>query len=190
MELSKKVGYIKGLMAGLKIDDSTPEGQVLAAMSDLLEEMAEEVEINSEIIDNVTAYIDDLEYCDDDCECECDDDDCDCCGDECDCCDDEEEEEDDLSDIKAVEYDEDPMPEHECGCSACAAEEPASQPAQSAPEAEVPAPATASQPAEEEEVPQYECACPICGVSFGLTQSDLDRGSVNCPGCGEILEFE
>ena len=107
MELSKKVGYIKGLMAGLKIDDSTPEGQVLAAMSDLLEEMAEEVEINSEIIDNVTAYIDDLEYCDDD---------CDCCGDECDCCDDEEE--DDLSDIKAVEYDEDTMPEHECGCSA------------------------------------------------------------------------
>lgn len=176
MELSKKVGYIKGLMAGLKIDDSTPEGQVLAAMSDLLEEMAEEVEINSEIIDNVTAYIDDLEYCDDDCECECD------------CCDDEEE--DDLSDIKAVEYDEDPMPEHECECSACAAEEPASQPAQSAPEAEVPAPAPASQPAEEEEVPQYECACPICGVSFGLTQSDLDRGSVNCPGCGEILEFE
>ena len=138
MELSKKVGYIKGLMAGLKIDDSTPEGQVLAAMSDLLEEMAEEVEINSEIIDNVTAYIDDLEYCDDD---------CDCCGDECDCCDDEEE--DDLSDIKAVEYDEDPMPEHECGCSACAAEEPASQPAQSAPEAEVPAPATASQPADQ-----------------------------------------
>ena len=190
MELSKKVGYIKGLMAGLKIDDSTPEGQVLAAMSDLLEEMAEEVEINSEIIDNVTAYIDDLEYCDDDCECECDDDDCDCCGDECDCCDDEEEEEDDLSDIKAVEYDEDPLPENGCGCSACAAEEPASQPAQSAPEAEVPAPAPASQPAEEEEVPQYECACPIYGVSFGLTQSDLDRGSVNCPGCGEILEFE
>lgn len=188
MELSKKVGYIKGLMAGLKIDDSTPEGQVLAAMSDLLEEMAEEVEINSEIIDNVTAYIDDLEYCDDDCECECDGDDCDCCGDECDCCDDEEE--DDLSDIKAVEYDEDPMPENGCGCSACAAEEPASQPAQSAPEAEVPAPAPAIQPAEEEEVPQYECACPICGVSFGLTQSDLDRGSVNCPGCGEILEFE
>ena len=29
MELSKKVAYLKGLMEGLKIDDSTNEGKIL-----------------------------------------------------------------------------------------------------------------------------------------------------------------
>ncbi len=61
MELSKKVGYIKGLMAGLNISDSTPEGMVLHAMSDLLEEMADEIETNAELIDDIGMYIDDLE---------------------------------------------------------------------------------------------------------------------------------
>ncbi|MGN0634443.1 MAG: CD1247 N-terminal domain-containing protein [Oscillospiraceae bacterium] len=91
MELSKKVGYIKGLMAGLKISEETPEGMVLHAMSDLLEEMAEEIEINADIIDNITAYIDEVE-------------------DNCDC----------LDDILAEEYDEDPCGFFDdCECDDC-----------------------------------------------------------------------
>ena len=60
MELSKKVAYLKGLMEGLKIDDSTNEGKILTIMADILDEMS--------------ATVDD----DDDCDC---DDDC-CCDDE------------------------------------------------------------------------------------------------------------
>lgn len=181
MELSKKVGYIKGLMAGLKIDDSTPEGQVLAAMTELLEEMAEEIEINSDIIDNVTDYIDALEEAFDDCEDYCDED---CCDDECccgeDCCDDcYDEVADELKELDALE-------DFESLEELASLEEPADSSAEpvinSAPQEAVSAPA-------HEDV-LYECVCPVCGQSVGLTQSDIDRGSINCPGCAELLEFE
>lgn len=58
MELSKKLGYIKGLMAGLKVDDSTNEGKVFLAITDLLEEMTEEVEMLGNVMGNV---IDEIE---------------------------------------------------------------------------------------------------------------------------------
>lgn len=174
MELSKKVGYIKGLMAGLKIDDSTPEGQVLAAMTELLEEMAEEIEINSDIIDNVTDYIDALEEAFDDCEDYCDED---CCDDECccgeDCCDDcYDEAADELKELDALE-------DFESLEELASLEEPADSSAE---------PVINSAPAHEDVL--YECVCPVCGQSVGLTQSDIDRGSINCPGCAELLEFE
>ena len=40
MELSKKVAYLKGLMEGLKIDDSTNEGKILTIMADILDDMS------------------------------------------------------------------------------------------------------------------------------------------------------
>ena len=90
MILSEKAAYVKGLMDGLNIDDSTKEGKVLLAIYDLVSEMANTV-------DEIDADVDDIvEFCnvldedlqtvedylldeDDD-----DDDDCDC---DCDCCD-------------------------------------------------------------------------------------------------------
>ena len=45
MELSKKVAYLKGLMEGLKIDDSTNEGKILTIMADILDEMSATVKI-------------------------------------------------------------------------------------------------------------------------------------------------
>ena len=89
MELSKKVAYLKGLMEGLKIDDSTNEGKILTIMADILDEMsatvediAEEVDETVELVDTLDedlGEIEDLIYGDDD------DDDC-CCNDDC-CCD-------------------------------------------------------------------------------------------------------
>ena len=85
MELSKKVAYLKGLMEGLKIDDSTNEGKILTIMADILDEMsatvediAEEVDETVELVDTLDedlGEIDDLIYGDDD------DDDC-CCDDD------------------------------------------------------------------------------------------------------------
>lgn len=194
MELSKKVGYIKGLMAGLKLDESTAEGQVLAAMSDLLEEMAEEIEINAEIIDNITAYIDEIEdQCDclddiyaEECDCdpfECDDDECEC---ECGCCA-EETADEEVSDDSG--FDEEVQPVIE---SVPEAEpEAAPVPEQSAFSETVQNNVYGGMPAAPQPEPlQYECCCPICGRTFGISQSDLNRGSANCPGCGELLEFE
>ena len=44
MELSQKVAYLKGLMDGLKVDESTNEGKILKVMADILDEMALTVE--------------------------------------------------------------------------------------------------------------------------------------------------
>lgn len=100
MILSEKAAYVKGLMDGLNIDDSTKEGKVLLAIYDLVSEMANTV-------DEIDADVDDIvEFCnvldedlqtvedylldeddddDDDCDCDCDCCDCDCDCDDCDC---------------------------------------------------------------------------------------------------------
>ena len=108
MELSKKVAYLKGIMEGLKIDDSTNEGKILTIMADILDEMsatvediAEEVDETVELVDTLDedlGEIEELIYGDDD-----DDDDCDC-DDDC-CCDDE--------------YDDDEDAMYECVCPNC-----------------------------------------------------------------------
>lgn len=92
MELSKKVAYLKGLMEGLKIDDSTNEGKMLTIMADILDEMsatvediAEEVDETVELVDTLDedlGEIEELIYGDDD------DDDDDCC------CDDDDDDDD------------------------------------------------------------------------------------------------
>ncbi|MBE6786983.1 MAG: hypothetical protein E7537_01390 [Ruminococcaceae bacterium] len=94
MDICEKIAYIKGLAEGLKLDDTKPEGKVLAAIIDLLGDITDEIcdieEGCEEIIEQIDAVDEDLadleeyvyedEYDDDD------DDDCDC---DCDCCDDE-----------------------------------------------------------------------------------------------------
>ena len=64
MELTNKAAYLKGLMEGLKIDDSTDQGKVMKAMADLMEEMAKAIEdvtvLADETIDVVDSLSDDL----------------------------------------------------------------------------------------------------------------------------------
>ena len=36
----------------------------------------------------------------------------------------------------------------------------------------------------------YEVTCPSCGDTICITEDMLDEGSVNCPNCGELLEFD
>ncbi|MCR5141678.1 MAG: hypothetical protein K6C68_04025 [Ruminococcus sp.] len=61
MELSKKVGYVRGLMAGLSIDESTAEGKVLAAMADVLEEMADEIEMVEDAMEGMAEALAEVE---------------------------------------------------------------------------------------------------------------------------------
>lgn len=58
MELTKKAAYLKGLMDGLKIDDSTNEGRVLLAMRDLLGDICDAV---NELDDDLDVVYDDLD---------------------------------------------------------------------------------------------------------------------------------
>lgn len=87
MNISEKVAYIKGLAEGLSLDDSTKEGKLLAAVIDVLEDIAVEIDDIEEnaadmaaqidAVDEDLASVEELIYDDDedDCDCCCDDDD-------------------------------------------------------------------------------------------------------------------
>ena len=36
----------------------------------------------------------------------------------------------------------------------------------------------------------YEVTCPTCGDTILLDESIIDEGSMNCPNCDELLEFD
>ncbi len=44
MGISEKIAYLKGLMEGMKIDEQSNEGKLFAAIVDVLDEVALEVE--------------------------------------------------------------------------------------------------------------------------------------------------
>ena len=37
---------------------------------------------------------------------------------------------------------------------------------------------------------EYECVCPTCGDTIMLDESIVEEGSIDCPNCGEKLEFD
>lgn len=97
MNISEKAAYIKGLAEGLSVDQDTKEGKIIAALIDVVGDMAEElqrlndyIEEIDECLGDVEDYlVDEMEDCDCDCDCDCDDCDCDCDDCDCDCdCDD------------------------------------------------------------------------------------------------------
>ena len=92
MDICEKIAYIKGLAEGLSLDETKPEGKVLAAIIDLLGDITEEIcDIEDgcdELMEQIDAvdedladlenfiYEDDEDEDDDDCDCDCDCDDC------------------------------------------------------------------------------------------------------------------
>ena len=93
MTISEKSAYLKGLMDGLKLNTESDEGKMIAAIVDLLGDMAKKV---TDIEDTTIAISDELDEIEedldaiedfimdeeDDCDCDCD------CGCGCDCDDD------------------------------------------------------------------------------------------------------
>lgn len=128
MTVTEKVAYLKGLIEGMEIDQTSKEGKLLKAMMDVLSDLALSVEdleeYTSELTEQVDAIDEDLDalegefYGDDE------DDYCDC-------------------------WDED-----EC----------------------------------EDEF--YDVCCPNCNEEFCVDEDTLLEGGVECPKCGEHLEFD
>lgn len=91
METTESLGYLKGLLDGLDLDENKKETKVFKAIVDVLtnltedvDDMTEGMELLAEQIDGVDDDLADLE------EYVYDDDDDDCCG--CDCCSDDDDE--------------------------------------------------------------------------------------------------
>ena len=96
MNLTERAAYLKGLADGVELDENTKEGKLIAALINLVSDMADEMAEMDERIDTAFEYCEELDEdlgaveeillddeCDcDDCDCDCDDCDCDCCDDE------------------------------------------------------------------------------------------------------------
>ena len=137
MKLTEKVSYLKGLMDGLEINDSTKEGKVLLQMASILDEIADSVEGIQDEVNEITELVDIIDQDLGDVEdalCEDGDDDCDC---NCDDCDDDDDDDFDIDDDEL-----------------------------------------------------YEVTCPSCGDTICLNEQMLEEGSMECPNCGENLEFD
>ena len=62
MKITEKTAYLKGLLKGLSIDRNKPEGKLLAAIIDTLDEMAAEVAGLTSETEHLEDYLDELDY--------------------------------------------------------------------------------------------------------------------------------
>lgn len=104
MTLTEKVAYLKGLVEGIGVDETTNNGKIMKAVLDVLDDMAFTVsdleDSTSELYEEVEAIDEDLSSLEDEIYGEEDDDDDCCCDNDC-CCDDE-----DIYEVKCPNCDE------------------------------------------------------------------------------------
>ena len=87
MTLSEKAAYIQGLADGVELDETTKEGKLIAALLDIVGDMADAIAELEEATDTLNDYIEEIDedlgaveeivYDDCGCDCDCDDDECD-----------------------------------------------------------------------------------------------------------------
>ena len=197
MELKEKAAYLKGLVEGLGIDETTKEGKVIKAMSELLCEMAQAVDgIDEDVtqaydqINDLSEELEDLEadlYEDDDA----DDEEEETDASEEDAEDADDEDDDDNADVASEPY-------YEVACPACGETVYVSEDDLDVGEAICPSCKVAFEvaladddEAEEDDGPvQYEVTCPACGATAVFEEEDLLDGNPTCPNCGKPLDFE
>ena len=195
--MKEKAAYLKGLIDGLGIDESTKEGKVIKAMSELLSEMADAVDGIDEDVTRAYDQINDLSEELEDLEADLyEDDDADESDEEEDeeTSDDEESDEDDNADVAGEPY-------YEVACPACGNTVYVSEDDLDAGEAICPSCKVAfevaladeedDEAAEEDDSPvQYEVTCPNCGATSVVEEDALLDGEPTCPNCGKPLDFE
>ncbi len=180
MKLSEKASYLQGLMDGLDIDNTTKEGKVLKQMADIMrelilsmEEVRDEVEELNELCDCLDHDLGELE------------------GDYYGCEEDEfdievadNEIEEELSlgadeDIEEVDFADFISEETDDIDEASEVEDVVIEEAEEE---------FLEDELEDDEL--YEVICPTCNDTICITESILLDGSMECPNCGEFLEFD
>ena len=192
--MREKAAYLKGLVEGLGIDETTKEGKVIKAMSELLCEMAQAIDGIDEDVTQAYDQINDLSEELEDLEADLYEDDEEADEDEADDAE-AEEDEDDNADVASEPY-------YEVACPACGETVYVSEDDLDAGEAICPSckvafevaladDEEAEEEAEEDDGPvQYEVTCPACGQTTVFEEDDLLDGAPKCPGCGKPLDFE
>jgi hypothetical protein len=184
MKLPEKVSYLQGLMDGMEIDTNTKEGKLFKAIADILDDVAIQLEDLEDQVDEITEAVDEIDEDLGDLEKEIFECDCGCCDDDDD--DDEDFDVEDADEIVIPLYSGDDetifVPEKEIDENDVADFLELVEDEQDEDDEEDDA------VAEDEEL--YEVVCPTCNDSIYLTDKMLKEGSINCPGCGELLEFD
>lgn len=201
MTTLEKIAYLKGIIAASNISD-TQTKRIYEAMLDVLDSIAEDVEFNADNIDNIDSRLSEV------------DEDLDAVeslvfGDELfeDYAEDEDEGDDDDDDF-IDEYDADDFDDYE---DEAEDDDDFMDDADDAEAAHIPlvTPAaaddslTAEDDADDEEddddfedddeedgEEMYEIECPACHETIYLQESVILEGAVDCPNCGEPLEFD
>ena len=145
MTISEKSAYIKGLMDGLKLNTETAEGQMIAAIVDLLGDVTKRLTDVEETTIAISDELDEIEEDLDAIE---------------DFILDEEDDEYDDYDEDDFDYDfDDEDADYEEGFDVG-----------------------------DEDSTIYEVKC-ACGNIIDFDEETLEEGSIECPECGELLEF-
>ena len=142
MTISEKAAYLKGLMDGLKLDTEKAEGQMIAAIVELLGDVTTTL---SNVQETTIAISDELDEIEED----------------LDAIEDYilSEDEDEFDDDYEDDFDDDFDDEYEEGFDYG-----------------------------DEETTIYEVEC-ACGHIVDFDEETLEKGSMECPNCGELLEF-
>ena len=147
MTISEKSAYLKGLMDGLNLNTEKEEGKMIAAIVDLLGDMAKRI---TDIEETTIAISDELDEIEEDLDAIedfiMDDED-----------DEDEDDEDEDYEDDFADYDEDDFEDEGFDFG-------------------------------DEESTIYEVTC-ACGCVIDFDEETLEAGSMECPNCGETLEF-
>ena len=141
MTISEKSAYLKGLMDGLSLNTEADEGKMIAAIVDLLGDMAKRI---TDIEETTIAISDELDEIEEDLDAI------------------EDfilDEEDDYEDEEDLWDEDDEDEDYEEGFDFG-----------------------------DEETTIYEVEC-ACGEIIDFDEEVLEKGSMTCPNCGELLEF-
>ena len=188
--MKEKAAYLKGLIEGLGIDETTKEGKVIKAMSALLGELAEAVDGIDEDVTRAYDQINDLSEELEDLEADLYEDDDDT--------DDEPEEDEDTDTEDDSDDDIASEPFYEVACPNCGETVYVSEDDLDAGEANCAHCGVTFEVAleggdedEQDDGPvQYEVTCPACGQTSVFEEDALLEGAPKCPNCGKPLDFE
>ena len=147
MTISEKAAYLKGLMDGLELDTEKAEGKMIAAMVELMGDMAKRL---ADVEETTIAISDELDEIEEDLDAI-----------EDYILDEEDEDEDDDYDYDDDLFDDDDFEDEDF-------EE--------------------GFDFGDEDTTIYEVEC-ACGEIINFDEETLEKGSMKCPNCGELLEF-
>ena len=192
MTISEKAAYLKGLAEGLGVEKDSRDGKLWTCLTDLISDMAHEIEdlqnTTLDFADTLDEFsedltyleeitcdldtLDDFQYCEDECDGNCEEcEDCGACG---------MYDEDDAKLVAFADYSDSADEEFTL-------DTPDEEDAEDIDDEDA---SGDEDPEPEFDGIVYDVICPVCGEEISFDEETLNKGSIECPNCKELLEFD